>query len=111
MVTILSDLSFTVSISNHCSAFAPVHSGGPQGSVLEPIPLPMPILFTVFIKPLSRIIDSHPIMHHSFADDFQLQMSAPQDKISELHHIMQSRIGDVKTWATANMLKLNDNKA
>ena len=112
MVIILSDLSFTVSISisNHCTAFAPVHSGGPLGSVHEPIPLPMPILFTVFIKPLSGIIDLHPIMHHSFADDFQLQMSAPKDKISELLHIMQSCIGDVKTWATANMLKLNDNK-
>ena len=31
------------------------------------------------------------------------------DKISELLHSMQSSIGDVKAWATANMLKLNDN--
>ena len=37
-------------------------------------------------------------------------MSAPPDKISELLHSMQSCIGDVKAWATANMLKLNDNK-
>ena len=49
-------------------------------------------------------------MHHSFADDLQLQMSAPPDKISELLHSMQSCIYDVKAWATANMLKLNDNK-
>ena len=57
-------------------------------------------------KPLSAIIDSHYIMHHSFADDIQLQMPAPPDRISKLLHSMS----DVKAWATVNMLKLNDNK-
>ena len=37
-------------------------------------------------------------------------MSAPPDRISELLHSMQSCISDVKAWATANMLKRNDNK-
>ena len=64
----------------------------------------------MYIKPLSAIIDSHSIMHHSFADDLQLQMSAPPDKISELLHSMQSCISDVKAWATANMPKFNDSK-
>ena len=100
----LTDRTHYVSLSNHCSAFDPVHSGVPQGSVLGPM------LPTMYIKPLSAIIDSHSIMHHSFADDIQLQMSAPPDKISELLHSMQSYIGDVKARATANMLKLNDNK-
>ena len=58
----------------------------------------------------SAIIDSHSIIHHSFADDLQLHMSAPPEKISELLHSMQSCIGNVKAWATGNMLKLNDNK-
>ena len=65
---------------------------------------------TMYIKPLSAIIDSHSIIHHSFADDLQLQMSAPQDRISELLHSMQSCISDVKAWATVNMLRLNDSK-
>ena len=99
----LTDRTHYISLSNHCSAFAPVHSGVPQGSVLGPI------LFTIYIKPLSAIIDSHSIIHHSFADDLQLQMSAPPDRISELLHSIQSCISDVKAWATANMLKLNDN--
>ena len=89
-------------ISAYCSLY--VHSGVPQCSVLGPI------LFTMYIKPLSAIIDSHSIIHHSFADDLQLQMSAPPGRISELLHSMQSCISDVKAWATANMLKLNDNK-
>ena len=68
------------------------------------------MLFAMYINPLSAIIDSHSIIHHSFADDIQLQMSAPNDGICELLHSMQSCMGDVKAWATANMLKLNDNK-
>ena len=94
----LTDRTHYVSLSNHCSAFAPVHSGVPQGSVLGPM------FFTMYIKPLSAIIDSHSIIHHSFADDLQLQMSAPPDRISELLHSMQSCISDVKAWTTANML-------
>ena len=52
-------------------------------------------MYIVYIKPLSVIIDSHSIIHDSFADDLQLLMSAPPDKISELRHSMQSCICDV----------------
>ena len=73
-----------------------------QNSLYSPIP------FTMYIKPLSAIIDSHSIIHHSFVDDLQLQMFAHLDRISELLHSIQSCISDVKAWATANMPKLND---
>ena len=86
----LTDRTHYVSLCNHCSDFAPVLSGVPQGSVHGPM------LFTMYIKPLSAIIDSHSIIHHSFADDLQLQMSAPPDRISELLHSMESCISDVK---------------
>ena len=77
----LTDHSQYISLSNHCSAFAPVYPGVHQGSVLGPI------LFAIYIKPLSTIIDSLSITHHSFADDLQLQMSATPNRISELLHL------------------------
>ena len=49
----LTDQTHYVSLSNHCSAFAQVHSDVSQSSVHGPI------LFTMYIKPLSAIIDSH----------------------------------------------------
>ena len=85
----LTDRTHYYSLSNHCSASAPVHPGVPQASVLGPM------LFTMHIKRLSVIIDSHSIIHHSFANDLQLQMSAPPDKISELLHSMQSCMSEV----------------
>ena len=99
----LTNRTHYISLSNHCSAFAPVHSGVHQGSVLGPI------LFTMYIKPLFAIVASYPIIHHSFADGLQLQMSAPLTKYPN-YFTMQSFISDVNAWATANMLKLNDNK-
>ena len=79
----LTDRTHFVSLPNHCSAFAPVHSGVHQRSILDPM------LVTMYIKPLSAIIDSHSIIHHSFSDDLQLQMTVPPDNISELLHSMQ----------------------
>ena len=101
----MTDCTHYVSSSNHCTGCAPENSGVPQGSVLGSI------LFTMYIKPLSAIIHSHSIIHHSFADDIQLQMSVPADKMSELHHSMQSCLSDVISWAAVKMIRLNNNKA
>ena len=70
----------------------------------------MALCFSPCILSLCLPLSTHTIIHHSFADDIQLEMSAPPDGISELLHSMQSCISDVIAWATANMLKLNDNK-
>ena len=64
----LTDRTHSVSLSYHCSAFATVQSSVPQYLVLGPN------LFSIYIRPLSAIIVSHSIIHHSFADDLHLQM-------------------------------------
>ena len=79
----LTDRTHYISLSNHCSAFAPVHSGVPQGSVHGPVH------FTMYIKPLSAIIGSHSVIHHSFANYLQLHMSAPPDNISRQRYSIQ----------------------
>ena len=68
------------------------------------------LFFSPCILSLCLPLLTHSIIHHSLADDLQLQMSAPPDRIYELLHSMQSCISVVNAWATANMLKLNDNK-
>ena len=45
----LTDRTHYVSLSNHCSALTHVHSGVPQGSVLDPM------LYTMYIEPLSAL--------------------------------------------------------
>ena len=89
-----------VSLFNHCSAFAPVNSGDPQSSALGSVH------FSMYIMHLSATIYSLSIIHHSFADDLSLQISAQPDKISELLHSMLSCICDVNTWALITCLSL-----
>ena len=48
---------------------------------------------------MSAIIDLH----------YNTPFLTPPDSISELLNSMQSCISDIKAWATANMLKHNDN--
>ena len=47
-------------------------------------------------------MDSHSVLHHSFADDTQLQKSASPEQENSSHY--------VKPWMTHNKLKLNDDE-
>ena len=81
-----------------------VSCGVPQGSVLGPI------LFVLYTTPLSAVIERHSILHHSYADDSQLQNSATPDRLPDLIDSMRLCIDDIKDWMTDNKLKLNDDK-
>ena len=92
----LTDRTHYVSLSNHCSAFAPVNSGVSQGSVL------CPILFNMYIKPLSAIIDSHSIIHHSFAMTYKYRCLLHQIEYLSYftlcsHAYVMSKIGQLRT--------------
>ena len=59
-------------------------------------------LFSIYINPLSDIIDSNTITNHSYFDNVQLQISSTPEKISKLLHSVQSCICDIKARVTAN---------
>ena len=84
----LTNRTHYVSLSNHCSAFAHAHSGVPQGSVIGSI------LLTMYIKPLSAIIDSHSTIHHSFEDTIVLlslqRLNCIHDHCAYVHGLVLS---------------------
>ena len=93
-----------VKIGNSRSEDVPLQFGVPQGSVLGPI------LFTMYIKPLSSIIQKHLIIYHFYADDSQLYKHEIPEKLALLISITENCISDVKSWMTTNKLKFNDIK-
>ena len=77
----------------------------PQGSVLGPI------LFVLYTTPFSDIIiASHSVNHQLFADDTQLQKSAPPNDIQSLTRDLQLCTDDIKSWMCSNQLKLKEDK-
>ena len=76
----------------------------PQGSVLGPI------LFVLYTTPLSDIIANQSVNHQLFADDTQLQKSAPLNEVTNLTKELNACTYNIKTWMTENQLKLNDGK-
>ena len=100
----LTNRTQTVTVNNCSSAPEIISCGVPLGSVLAPV------RFVLYTAPLSNVMDSHSVLHHSSADDTQLQKSAPPQQVDELIQSMQQCVHDVKSWKTHNKLKLNDDK-
>jgi hypothetical protein len=93
-----------VTVDNLTSTSSPLSFGVPQGSVLGPV------LFILYTKPLSSLLQSHSVLHQSFADDTQLYNSCKPSQTQATVQSMQTCISDVKQWMSDNRLKLNDDK-
>jgi hypothetical protein len=100
----LSNRSQTVSVCGHLSVSAPLCFGVPQGSVLGPV------LFIMYMQPLSGVIAAHPISHHAYSDDTQLYKSGRVEQVDAIIQCVQQSVSDVRTWMIANKLKLNEDK-
>ena len=95
----------SVKVGSTLSHPAALQFGMPQGSVLGPI------LFSLYINPISSIIHSHSsINYHFYADDTQLYMTLSPAYFSHSIQTFKNCINDIQSFILTNKFKLNTDR-
>lgn len=94
----------TVIFNGETSMKSAVSCGVPQGSVLGPI------LFLLYTADVIEIANRHGVNVHSYADDTQLYVHTPANRIAEQSSKLTACITDIESWMCSNRLKLNTEK-
>ena len=103
----LSGRTQRVVINGVCSNEKMIDHGVPQGSVLGVR------LYTLYIRPLSQILENHRVFYHTYADDTQLYVILDRKSLSSMQIAiirLEYCLFDVSHWMAYNGQKLNNDK-
>ena len=93
-----------VKIENEKSTPHELTQGIPQGSVLGPI------LFTLYMTSLGRVLRHHGVRYHCYADDTQLWIPFAPHQLADAIQSMEACLNDVQKWMLHFKLKMNCSK-
>ena len=93
----LSGREFFVSMDNHSSEKIDAMCDFPQASISGPI------IFSLCMLPLGRVIREHNIHFHSYADDTQLYIYVSPDYFRPVKTLLNC-IHDISLWMSQNLL-------
>ena len=97
--------TFAVKTGSFISITKLIFTGVPQGSVIGPL------LFLIYIVPLTNIIKSYsPIHYHLYADDILLYTSLSRNSTSNRNDLSLCAT-EIRAWLLNNMLLLNTSKS
>ncbi len=94
---------YYVSIGEHKSKWTSMTCGVPQGLILAPL------LFSLYMLPLSQIIRKNQIAYHNYADDTQIYLALSPNDSSPIDSLCQC-IDEINSWMCQNFLQLNKEK-
>ncbi len=94
---------YYVSLGEHKSKWTSMTCGVPQGSILAPL------LFSLYMLPLSQIMRKNQIAYHSYADDTQIYLALSPNDYSPIDSLYQC-IDEINSWMCQNFLQLNKEK-
>ncbi len=94
---------YYVSKGEHKSKWTSMTCGVPQGSILAPL------LFSLYMLPLSQIMRKNQIAYHSYADDTQIYLALSPNDYSPIDSLCQC-IDEINSWMCQNFLQLNKEK-
>ena len=90
-------------VGDYSSSHALLSCGVPQGSILGPL------LFSLYLLPLGKIIASHNLHFHCYADDIQIYLPITPDSPDPLSPLSKC-LEDINQWLAQNFLLLNQSK-